>query len=132
MFCLTTGKSIIEKAITTRAFTAVGMPAALKIGSMKRMTLRRSRIAKRTASSKMLTLNDSTALSHKVWNADDDLAQKPGKLPEHPGTEEQQREKGYDDLGHESHRHFLDLGDRLKNADHNSDDHAKTKHGKTY
>ncbi len=60
-FCLITGKSITEKEITIRAFTGVGTPAELKMGSMKRMMLMRSRIDRRMASSEILTLKDNIA-----------------------------------------------------------------------
>ena len=59
IFCLITGKSIMENEITIKAFTAVGTPAELKMGSMKRMMLMRSRIDSRMASSVILMLRDN-------------------------------------------------------------------------
>ena len=60
MLFLTTGKSITDKAITVNAFTVLGTPAELNMGSMKRIMLRRSRIDKRMASSEILMSKDNT------------------------------------------------------------------------
>ena len=59
IFCLITGKSITEKEITIKAFTAVGTPPELKMGSMKRMILMRSRIDRRMERSEILTSKDN-------------------------------------------------------------------------
>jgi hypothetical protein len=62
---LITGKSIIEIESTIRAFTIDGIPTAVKMGSMKKMKLKRSRIDNRMASSVVLTLKDNAPLPSK-------------------------------------------------------------------
>src|SRR3954453_7475066 len=117
------GNTTTASAMASAPFTAAGMAAELNGGAMITNPLART-----VASSSAARVAEGTwrstaasALAEQPRQLVEQLVGEGDQLREHPVAGHQQRDRDRDHLRHEGQRLFLDLGRRLEQRDHETD-----------